>query len=207
MDGESIETPKFIYSQFIEDVTLADRIVEFFHAHPYLHIKGGVTNTSGEVEVFGPEDIEYTTKKSTEIVIYKQLGMFPVFRELNQHIQKVLLEYLNIYPKCNSLAKFSLVPYQIQYYEPGEGYLEWHCETPSGVQPYISRVLTFQLNCNTIEDEGGTEFLHQDFISKSEKGKLTIFPPDWTFTHRGLPSTKEKMIVTGWWNFEGEKLN
>jgi len=29
-----------------------------------------------------------------------------------------------------------------------------------------------------------------------------IWPTDWTFTHRGVPSlTEEKYIVTGWFNF------
>jgi len=188
-----IETPKFIHSQFIEDITLADKIVEFFHSHSFLHTLGGAKKST-------EDEIDYTIKKSTDINIRDQLHIFPVFKELEYQIQKVLNVYLDIYPRCNALDSFYLTPYNIQYYKPEEGFLEWHCETPCGEQPYVSRVLTFMMNCNT--SDGGTEFLHQDFISTSEKGKLTIFPADWTFTHRGLPASKEKMIVTGWWNFE-----
>jgi hypothetical protein len=195
-----IETPEFIYSEFVEDITLSDRISEFFHSHPYLHTDGGVKNVSGEIELFGDPDVPCDIKRSREIVIYGSLSSFPVFAELNFQIQKVLNKYVKIYPRCNAIDRFYLQPYQIQTYKPNEGYLEWHCETPCGEQPYVSRVLTFMMNCNT--SDGGTEFLHQDFISTSEKGKLTIFPADWTFTHRGLPASKEKMIVTGWWNFE-----
>ena len=194
------DTPEFIHSEFIKDVTLADRISEFFYSYPYLHIDGGVKNSHGEIELFGDPDVPCDIKRSREIFISDTLSLFPVFRELDFHIQKALNEYVRIYPRCNAIDKFYLQPYQIQTYKPNEGYLEWHCETPCGEQPYVSRVLTFQLNCNT--NDGGTEFLHQDFISESVKGKLTIFPPDWTFTHRGLPASKEKMIVTGWWNFE-----
>ena len=194
------DTPEFIHSEFIKDVTLADRISEFFYSYPYLHIDGGVKNSHGEIELFGDPDVPCDIKRSREIFISDTLSLFPVFRELDFHIQQALNEYVRIYPRCNAIDKFYLQPYQIQTYKPNEGYLEWHCETPCGEQPYVSRVLTFQLNCNT--NDGGTEFLHQDFISESVKGKLTIFPPDWTFTHRGLPASKEKMIVTGWWNFE-----
>ena len=35
------DTPEFIHSEFIKDVTLSDRISEFFYSYPYLHIDGG----------------------------------------------------------------------------------------------------------------------------------------------------------------------
>ena len=185
--------PQFIHTQFVEDITLADRIIEFFHEHPYLHTDGRVENSEGESL--------YDVKKSTEICIQYKLISFPVFSELNRQLQIVLEAYLKIYPQCNSLPKFSLVPYNIQYYKPGEGYLSWHYERLSGDGITSNRVLAFMFNCNTIENGGGTEFLHKDFINKSEKGKISIFPVDWPFTHRGLPSEEDKMIATGWWNF------
>ena len=212
MESGSIKIPEFIYSEFIKDLTLADRIVEFFYEYPYLHREGltglvtpdGVRLVNKDTESLEDFDnLDYVksldSKRSKEILICDTLSSFPLFRELNFHIQKVLDQYLIIYPRCNVIDNFYLQPYQIQTYNPNEGFLDWHCETPCGEQPFVSRVLTFMFNCNT--NDGGTEFLHQDFISTSEKGKLTIFPADWTFTHRGLPSTEEKMIVTGWWNF------
>ena len=40
---------------------------------------------------------------------------------------------------------------------------------------------------------------------KPEKGLTLIWPADWTFTHRGVPSSTEtKYIVTGWFNYFGE---
>jgi len=37
---------------------------------------------------------------------------------------------------------------------------------------------------------------------KPEKGLTLIWPADWTFTHRGIPSMSEtKYIVTGWYNY------
>ena len=49
---------------------------------------------------------------------------------------------------------------------------------------------------------GGTEFCHQNLIVQPKKGLTLIWPADWTFTHRGVPSpTQEKIITTGWFNF------
>lgn len=55
---------------------------------------------------------------------------------------------------------------------------------------------------NTVENGGGTEFKYYNHVEKAEKGKLLIWPPDFTHTHRGLPSeTEEKYILTGWYEF------
>ena len=186
--------PQFIHSQFAEDITLADRIVEFFHAHPFLHVDGTVYDSDCK-ELTG-------FKKSTEISAGDVLCNFPVLEEFREQLQIVMDEYLRIYPKFNNIARFGLRPFNIQYYKPGEGFLSWHCETHCGLEPPVSRVLAFMFYCQTIRKGGGTEFFHQDLISKSEKGKFVLFPPDWTFMHRGEPCKKEKMIVTGWWNFE-----
>jgi len=215
------EIPQFIHSKFVEDVTLADRIIEFYHKHPFFHFRGSVYLPEGsykpsdkDSEFRNVEDghgglkklsVSTKEKKSTEINISNQLLLFPEFQELNEQIQIVLDEYIRIYPKCGALARFGLHSYNIQYYDPNEGYLLWHCDQSDGTEPFVSRVLVFIFYCYDIENGGGTEFLHQDFVSKSEKGKLIIFPPDWRFTHRGELTNQEKMIVTGWWNFEEQK--
>ena len=186
-------SPQFVHSQFVDDITLADRVIEFFNAHPYLHAEGLVVDGDGVNSS--------KIKKSREIYVGNQLVSFPVFQEFNQQLEIALKEYLKIYPRVDTLSRFSLMPYNIQFYKPEEGFFDWHCEITSGLKPYVSRVLAFTFYCNTLED-GGTEFLHQDFTCKSEKGKLCIFPTSWTFTHRGEFCTKGKMIVTGWWNFE-----
>ena len=55
---------------------------------------------------------------------------------------------------------------------------------------------------NDVTDNGETEFLHQNLKIIPEKGKLVIWPSDWTHTHRGITSTtQEKYIITGWFNF------
>ncbi len=44
-------------------------------------------------------------------------------------------------------------------------------------------------------------FFHQSLKIKPEKGLTLIWPSDWTFTHKGLPSKEGKMIATGWFHF------
>ena len=39
---------------------------------------------------------------------------------------------------------------------------------------------------------------------KPEKGLTLIWPADWTFTHRGIPSPQEQYIVTGWLSFDSK---
>ena len=54
---------------------------------------------------------------------------------------------------------------------------------------------------NSVED-GGTEFKYQNLITPAKKGLTLIWPAQWTHTHRGqISGTKEKYIVTGWFNF------
>jgi len=51
-------------------------------------------------------------------------------------------------------------------------------------------------------DEGGTEFKNQKIKLPARKGLTTIWPTDWTHTHRGVISkTQDKYIITGWFNY------
>jgi hypothetical protein len=55
---------------------------------------------------------------------------------------------------------------------------------------------------NDVTDGGGTEFYHQNLIFQPVKGKALIWPSDWTYTHRGIPSpTQDKYILTGWFEY------
>ena len=49
--------------------------------------------------------------------------------------------------------------------------------------------------------EGGTNFKYLEHSETAEKGKLLIWPPDFTHTHNGIVDTeKYKYIITGWYN-------
>jgi len=84
------------------------------------------------------------------------------------------------------------------YKPPNGGFKEYHCERNSPNN--VCFVWMFYLN--TVNDGGETEFKYQKHFEKAEKGKLLIWPSDFTHTHRGIPSpTEEKYIFTGWYEF------
>lgn len=92
---------------------------------------------------------------------------------------------------------------QLQYYPPGGGFKKWHMEKQGLDWPIVTRHLVFLTYLNTVNDGGGTEFMYQGTTVRAEKGLTLIWPPEWTFTHRGEVSpTEEKYIITGWINYK-----
>ena len=78
----------------------------------------------------------------------------------------------------------------------------WHFERQTNVYPMSSRALVFMTYLNDVTDAGETEWYYQKKKIQPKNGLSVIWPPDFTHTHRGIPSpTQEKYIVTGWWNF------
>ena len=116
-------------------------------------------------------------------------------------------QYKQEFPQCyEHLEVWALRrDVKIQHYSPGEAYHAWHTEN-SGEAPYILRHLVYMTYLNDVEDEGSTEFLHQQLKIKPQKGLTLMWPADWTHTHRGVVSmTQEKYIVTGWFVFDHTK--
>jgi hypothetical protein len=87
--------------------------------------------------------------------------------------------------------------FNIQRYKPSQAFHGYHCER-AGL--YLSeRILVWMIYLNDITDGGETEFFYQHHFERPEEGKLVIWPSDWTYTHRGIPSpTQTKYIITGW---------
>lgn len=78
-----------------------------------------------------------------------------------------------------------------------ESYGTWHSEVsePSNTD----RALVYALYLNDDFDGGETQFMYQRHNEIPEVGKLVLFPPFYTHTHRGNMVTKgTKYIVTGW---------
>jgi hypothetical protein len=90
--------------------------------------------------------------------------------------------------------------FTIQRYLPNQGFHSYHTER-AGVASSL-RHLVFMTYLNDVKDDGETEWFYQNLKIKPEKGLTVIWPPDWTFTHRGIPSkTETKYIVTGWYSY------
>ena len=114
---------------------------------------------------------------------------------------KELSKELNVYCKKYEIPNVrTSMGNNIQYYKPGGGFFTWHCER--GNRYFATRALVYMTYLNSVKDGGETDFKYYSKI-KPKKGLTLIWPPDFTHTHRGLPSkTEEKYIVTGWVEFQ-----
>lgn len=177
----------FLFTDFLEDLSICDDIIEYFNT----------TEKKGPGQC-GIGQVHTETKISTDASLRYNLELQD--RYLIQ-LRKVTNKYLEKYPFANFYAPFAPeIGINIQHYKPGEGYYDWHTERTGTNPPVTFRHLVFMTYLNDVEDGGETEYFHQEIKLKPKKGLTAIWPADWTYTHRGIPSpTQEKYIVTGWY--------
>jgi hypothetical protein len=196
---------QFIYSQ--QNVLTpkeCSRFIDAFEKSTQKH-SGRITsvNNIGEVHQKTKSkkstDISFNTEFFNKLDESEKKLWTPLMEMLFPAVQKGLNCYITQFQEIDNLPPFSLLEFNLQKYEPGEGFYSWHCERSHG--PTSTRMLVWMIYLNDVYD-GGTEFLYQKHTEKAEAGKLLIWPPDWTHTHRGQISyTKTKYILTGWFDF------
>ena len=153
----------------------------------------------------GPErDIDKNRKDSIDLPMGNFGEVEPIISYKNQ-LFKVLEEYKKKYKRCDyGQSQWGLYEnWNIQMYNPGGGYHEWHYERGSA-GPTSKRHLVFMTFLNDITEDGGeTEWLYQKIKIKPEKGLTVIWPAEWPWTHRGVMCEKQaKYIATGWYSFK-----
>ena len=127
--------------------------------------------------------------------------------DLQQRYDQLLAQCCDLYtqrfPWSNGYNPWTVTSdINIQRYDPGEGFTAWHTERTGVIMPMATRHLVFMTYLNTVVDGGETEFFHQQLKIKPQQGLTLIWPADWTWTHRGLPSpTETKWVITGWFNY------
>jgi hypothetical protein len=154
--------------------------------------------------LYGPNGISSDSdKKSTDITFdpsfLKKEPWAMLLEEVISSVQNGALDYLNRHSTAMSkMDAIDLYTYfNIQKYEPNEGFFGWHCERAGN--KHSDRLLVWMIYLNTVTDRGETEFFYQQHFEEPERGKLVIWPSDWTHLHRGVPSpTQTKYILTGW---------
>lgn len=111
----------------------------------------------------------------------------------------VLTSYQDKFPMCHEqLHPWGFTRPRLQSYQPGDSYHVSHCEN-DGNPGNIQRHLAFMTYLTTIDNGGGTEFVHQEVVTPSVKGLTVIWPAGWTHYHKGIVAPKDsKYIVTGW---------
>ena len=168
-------------------------LIEMFELNKHLHIKGKVYGNSLKEKS--------NIKKCTEISLDSSFFELPKWSEPLQIFASMLNlsagEYVKKYPYLGTIADWG--PYDgfnFQKYLPGEGFYQIHSEVPC--KEVSNRMLTWMVYLNDVKN-GGTYFDNQDYTSEAECGKILLWPPYWTHTHKGVVSKLEtKYILTGW---------
>jgi prolyl 4-hydroxylase len=187
-----IEFSPFILGNKIDE-SVCDQLLEYFH------------NSQGKTRgIVGGGNYRPEIKQSTDLVLSANHPCKAVTKYLDQ-LSLVIGKYIESYPWCsNGQQQWRIQEsFNIQMYKPGQSYQAWHCERPTATIPVICRHLVFMTYLNDLKDQGGeTEWYHQKLKIKPEKGLTLIWPVDWPFTHRGIPSmTETKYITTGWYSY------
>ena len=183
----------FIQETMLEDTSICDKLIEY-HKNNLEYKKAGKT-TGNNIKIKG--------KVSTDVTVF--IGnQNPIIHMYLQEVMKAVHTYVETY-KLQDLG-FSVIlrePFNIQHYKPNEGFLGWHCERSQSQTN--QRALVFMTYLNDVTDGGETEYYFQKLKVKPVKGKMVVWPTDFTHLHRGITSpTQEKYIATGWYNFWSE---
>ena len=183
----------FIKGYYLNDLNICDRFIDYFNNNKALHGAGMVYSTKAEIDT--------KQKDSTDIILNLQddKEKCDVLVDYEKELIIALEKYKKEFPSINLGQKWGIFePLNIQYYKPGQGFKSWHFERS---QKGNNRMLVWMTYLNDVDD-GGTEFLYQNYISPAKKGLTLFWPVDFTHTHRGVVSnTKEKYIVTGWFEY------
>ena len=115
-------------------------------------------------------------------------------------------KYIKKHPQLNRIHKWDVDDaYNLQKYNPGQGYHISHCENAGGSS--LLRILSWMIYLNTVNDDGGTSFDNYNMQTSSIEGSLLIWPAFWTHFHHGIMSTTEtKYIATGWCSYDNPAL-
>lgn len=182
---------QFVTQQYLQDLTLCDDLIAYFEGNPNKRL-GECSNHKGK-------EVNKDIKDSIDV----ELVLEELKNRYCSELQKVVDVYIEEYPYVNYYAAWGIIePINIQKYNAGGGFKAWHTERAGNKGVPASRHLVFMTYLNDVDDEGETEFFNQKTKIKPRKGLTVIWPADWTFTHRGIPSpSQEKYIITGWFNY------
>jgi len=183
----------FIGAWYMPDLKICDELIAFFKQSP--------DKQPGEIG--HDHEVRKDIKDSLDLIVEPRDFSQPAIRKYIINLMEVVRAYTDKYPTNKLVNPWGIVEnINMQYYEPGAGYKQWHTERIGKMEPSVNRHLVFMTYLNDVFDEGGTEFFYQKIKAQPRKGLTLIWPVDWTHLHRGVVSTsEEKYIITGWFDF------
>ena len=127
----------------------------------------------------------------------------PRLKIWHKEMHKIIDNYIRKFPILTKHEPWGYIEgLNIQYYKPGGGYPQSHCERMGRFNR--RRLIAFMTYLTNTKD-AGTEWIYLKWKSQCKKGLTLLWPVDYPYTHRGIISkTEEKMIITGWLGFENE---
>ena len=183
----------FIGAWYLPDLRICDELIAWF-------------NQSGERlpgQIGHRREVNPAIKDSIDLYIEPREFSHPTVQNYLHNLLVVARHYMEKFRAAQDVGPWGVTEnINIQYYRPGAGYKQWHCERFGTSAPAVNRHLVFMTYLNDVFDEGGTEFFYQKIRTEPRKGLTLIWPSDWTHLHRGVVSpTEEKYIITGWFDF------
>ena len=167
----------FIRGWFNPDTSLCDDLVAY-HNLPTTRRSAGLHGVNND-----PKIKQSTDSKCLDLAL---------FNRYQAHIAECVNLYCTDYPEAASNGAFGFQEsFNIQHYQPNEGFFAWHSERAQHNEKTIRRHLVFMTYLNTVEDAGWTQFKYQRLDVQPQKGLTLIWPADWTWTHRGVTSPTE----------------
>lgn len=171
-----------------------DEIIRHFE----LMRETNITNLQNDIGKNSDERIVFDWAH-TQNVFHYDFGLCKYFYDRMNEVYTN--QYVEKYDMLKRSQQHTPKGMSVQKTMPHQGYHAWHQETAdvgSG-----SRIVSYMLYLNDVEEGGETEFLYQGLKLKPESGKLVFFPCGFTFPHRGNPIYKgEKYIITGWYTYD-----
>jgi len=154
----------------------------------------------------GTGRIDTKVKSDWEVDPYKTIFSNNSFVDIiiRDALCKYTPVYRESYPSVDVIDPWNVCDiYNIQKYDPGDGYHAEHCENCNDAT--TSRVMAWMVYLNTVTDEGGTYFNAYDKTLEAKEGRLVIWPAYFTHTHKGVVSkTQTKYIATGWFTLDSD---
>ena len=181
----------FIGAWILPDLSICDDLIDFFENSP--------NTRQGEVMFNNQSSVVKETKDSIDLPMTPDYSLTQVYLDA---LQIAVEEYKKKYTWANVTSPWQIEAVNLQKYNPGGAYFNWHAERTGGGPIAGNRHLVFMTYLNDVTDEGETAFFYQNVKVKPQKGLTLVWPVDWTHTHRGCPSmTQTKYIATGWFRF------
>jgi len=181
---------------------LCDEIINNFENEPKKH--DGITIGGLQKHIKNTTDFIIPTNCEMWYKIHKCL-LKELTKNIEQYIDSLCYDE---YKMSSQNSKMDYTPldkqniiffnFMVQRYIKNEGKYIYHNDFNIDLKKNVYRVITYLWYLNTVEEGGETVFWN-DYKIKPEKGKLILFPANWSFPHCGkMPISSNKYIITGW---------